>query len=152
MRAQRDWTQADLAQRLAASRVAVSHFEIGLAVPSERTILLLAGLFKLAPGDLVAGTDYPVAKTERLPPSAPCYTEVELRLALLHRDLYWLTQLAPGTERRRLATELAARWASEFTNLEGEALDRQERASVKAAALRLQEVLTAELVQHPASV
>ena len=31
------WTQQDLAARLAISRVAVSHLEAGLSVPSERT-------------------------------------------------------------------------------------------------------------------
>ncbi|KPV51029.1 hypothetical protein SE17_23555, partial [Kouleothrix aurantiaca] len=52
LRAACGWTQEQLAARLAASRVAVSHFELGLALPSERTVLLLAGLFKLAPHDL----------------------------------------------------------------------------------------------------
>src|SRR5437763_13832690 len=62
LRTQQRWTQADLAARLAVSRVAVSHFEMGLALPSERTIVLLAGLFKLEPHELVAGTSYPAAK------------------------------------------------------------------------------------------
>src|SRR5690606_3998637 len=39
LRAQRGWTQQELAERLAASRVAVSHFEMGLAMPSERTVV-----------------------------------------------------------------------------------------------------------------
>ncbi|MHB1854920.1 MAG: helix-turn-helix transcriptional regulator, partial [Acidimicrobiales bacterium] len=61
------WTQADLASRLAISRVSVSHLEAGLTVPGERTVALLAGLFKLEPHELVAGTNYPPAKAERLP-------------------------------------------------------------------------------------
>src|SRR4051812_44710794 len=65
LRARRGWTQQELAERLAASRVAVSHFELGLALPSERTVVLLAGLFGLEPHELVAGTSYPAAKAER---------------------------------------------------------------------------------------
>src|SRR5438046_1225966 len=81
LRLQRGWTQEDLAERLAASRVAVSHFEMGLALPSERTVVLLAGLFKQEPHELVEGTSYPAAKAERLPPVACRYTELELQLA-----------------------------------------------------------------------
>ena len=40
---------------------------------------LLAGLFKVEPWELVAGTAYPEAKGERLPVVACRYTEVELR-------------------------------------------------------------------------
>ena len=61
------WTQQELAERLAISRVAVSHLESGTSVPSERTITLLAGVFKLEPHELVADTGYPIAKAERLP-------------------------------------------------------------------------------------
>src|SRR3954467_12812164 len=92
LRAGRGWTQEQLAERLAASRVAVSHFEMGLALPSERTIVLLAGLFKLEPHELIAETSYPTAKAERLPPSACRYTEVEFQLALLERDMEWATR------------------------------------------------------------
>ncbi|HEY1013124.1 MAG TPA: helix-turn-helix transcriptional regulator, partial [Herpetosiphonaceae bacterium] len=67
LRASRGWTQQALAERLALSRVAVSHFEMGQAVPSERTIILLAGLFRLEPHELVAGTFYPEGKALRLP-------------------------------------------------------------------------------------
>ncbi len=145
LRSQRGWTQTDLATRLAASRVAVSHFEIGLAVPSERTIVLLAGLFKLSPVQLVDGTDYPVAKSERLPLSSPRYTELELKLAMLERDLSWLDRLQPGPERRRLATDVAAWWGAELVALEGAGLDEQESALLKTTARQLQEMLTAEL-------
>src|SRR5215216_3707256 len=65
LRARRGTTKERLAERLAASRVAVSHFEMGLALPSERTLVLLAGLFKQEPHALVAGTNYPAAKAER---------------------------------------------------------------------------------------
>ena len=54
LRQQMGWTQEALAERVAISRVAISHFEMDIAIPSERTITLLAGLFKLSPPELVA--------------------------------------------------------------------------------------------------
>ena len=83
-------TQQDLAERLAVSRVAVSHIEAGMSIPGERTVVLLAGMFKLEPHELVEGTQYPMAKAERLPAVAARYTEVELQLALCERDLDWV--------------------------------------------------------------
>src|SRR3954454_6826000 len=108
MRGALGWTQQDLADRLAVSRVAVSHIEAGLRDPGERTVNLLAGLFKVEPWELVAGTAYPDAKTERLPDVACRYTEVELQLRLLELDrergldgprrLDWLNRLAALTK------------------------------------------------------
>src|SRR4051794_33874233 len=54
-RAKLGWTQQDLAERVGISRVAVSHVESGMTDPSERTVALLAGVFKVDPYDLVAG-------------------------------------------------------------------------------------------------
>jgi transcriptional regulator with XRE-family HTH domain len=113
------WTQQELAERLAISRVAVSHLESGASVPSERTITLLAGLFKLEPHELVADTGYPMAKAERLPVTAARYTEVELQLRLFDAtpdDPAW-----PG--RLRVLLELAH--------------DRRERDALKEAMARL---------------
>jgi len=93
LRQERGWTQQDLAARLAISRVAVSHIEMDLSVPGERTITLLAGIFKLSPHALVENTSYPPAKAERLPGSACSYTPLELDLALLNSDLEWLQRL-----------------------------------------------------------
>ena len=90
LRNDRGWTQQQLADRLGISRVAVSHLETDLNTPSERTIALLAGLFRLEPHDLVAGTSYPVAKADRLPLVVARWTEVEHQLGLLGRDLAWL--------------------------------------------------------------
>src|SRR5579885_550645 len=81
-RAKLGLTQQELADRLAVSRTAVSHMEAGMTVPGERTVVLLAGLFKVEPHELVAGTNYPSGKAERLPVVAARYTEVELQLAL----------------------------------------------------------------------
>ena len=53
LRTHRGWTQQDVADRLAMSRTAVSHLEADMAQPSERTVLLLAGLFHLEPHEFV---------------------------------------------------------------------------------------------------
>ena len=90
LRAERSWTQQQLADRLGISRVAVSHLETDLNTPSERTVTILAGLFGMEPHDLVAGVSYPVAKSDRLPVVVTRWTEVEHQLALFERDLWWL--------------------------------------------------------------
>ena len=86
-RAELGWTQQDLAERVAVSRVALSHIETGLTVPGERTVALLAGVFRMEPHELVRGTDYPVGKADRLPTVVTRHTEVELQVVLLDRDL-----------------------------------------------------------------
>lgn len=91
LRTARGWTQERLAERLAVSRVAVSHIEMGLTMPGERTVVILAGLFGVEPHQLVAGTSYPVAKRERLPAVAARYTHAEHLSALLDADLAWLS-------------------------------------------------------------
>lgn len=93
LRHEHGWTQQTLSERLAISRVAVSHIEMNLSTPSERTITLLAGLFKISPFALVEGTTYPQAKVERLPHTACCYTKLEMELALLEKDLAWIRHL-----------------------------------------------------------
>jgi transcriptional regulator with XRE-family HTH domain len=116
------WTQQELAERLGASRAAVSHLEAGLATPSERTVALLSGLYKIEPHDLVHGTAYPLAKAERLPAVVCRYTEVELHLRLLEAD------------------EVAGRlegWGERLRLLAKETHDRRERALVAAARARL---------------
>jgi transcriptional regulator with XRE-family HTH domain len=133
LRARRGWTQQDLAERLAASRVAVSHFEMGLAAPSERTVVLLAGLFGQEPHELVAGTNYPPAKAERLPAVARRYTEVELQIALLRRDLEWLARIGPG----ELANQTIAGWRARLAELGRNAYDPYERALLEEAQARL---------------
>lgn len=122
------FTQQELAARVAISRVALSNLESGRSVPGERTITLLAGLFTLEPHELVAGTDYPVAKADRLPLVAARHTEVDLQLALLERDLRWL-ESAP----LRVAEELGARWRADLRELRGRTIDARERSRIDAA-------------------
>ena len=102
LRAGLGWTQQELADRLAVSRVAVSHIEAGLRDPGERTVTLLAGLFKMEPWQLVEGVSYPPAKAERLPLVACRYTEVELQLRLLEEDRSAGRPLTDWPDRLRL--------------------------------------------------
>jgi transcriptional regulator with XRE-family HTH domain len=110
------WTQQELADRLGVSRTAVSHLEGGLNVPGERTVTILAGLFKCEPHELVAATSYPAAKAERLPVVACRYTEVELQLRLLAAEMaaavadpsQWLPRLATLADRSHDRRELRA--------------------------------------------
>jgi transcriptional regulator with XRE-family HTH domain len=138
LRAKRGWTQQELALRLAVSRVAVSHMEAGMTSPGERTIALLAGLFKLEPHELVAGTSYPPAKVERLPLVATRYTEVELQLELLAADLTWLERTG-GAFDRPVLTE----WDARLLALVGETHDRREREQVDAARTTVRRLLDA---------
>ncbi len=90
LRQRNNWIQAGLASRLAMSRVTISHIEMDLTIPSERSITLMAGLFKLTPLELVDGTTYPKAKAERLPEMANLYSQLELELSLLTNAAAWL--------------------------------------------------------------
>jgi len=131
LRSELGWTQQELAERLAISRVAVSHIELGLSMPGERTITLLAGLFKREPLQLVAGTDYPPARAERLPFVACRYTEVELQLALLARDQEWIARL--GSVAAARAAVILDEWRVRLERLAQETLDRRELALIAAA-------------------
>ena len=128
LRAKLGWTQQDLAERLAISRVAVSHLEAGLSDPGERTVALLAGAFKLEPHELVAGTNYPPAKAERLPVVAARHTEVELQLALLDNDLAWLERTDGAHDRPVLE-----QWQARLVALLDGAHDSRERTLVSEA-------------------
>lgn len=103
-RAARGHTQQSVAGRLGLSRNAVSHMETGLSHPSERTVVLLAGLFGVEPLDLVAGTDYPSAKVDRLPAVAARHTEVEARLLALELEMRWIDRLPQHERAEALST------------------------------------------------
>lgn len=135
------WTQQELAERIAVSRVAISHFEMGLQVPSERTIALLAGVFQREPADLVAGTSYPPAKAERLPTVVARYTQVEHELGLLDRDLAWIERLAFLPRSTGLAHETLHHWLDRLLLLYEQAPDRRSRQSILAAQARVQRKL-----------
>jgi transcriptional regulator with XRE-family HTH domain len=126
-RAKLGLTQHELADRLAVSRTAVSHLEAGMTVPGERTVVLLAGLFKVEPHELVADTSYPPAKAERLPAVAARYTEIELLVALLDNDLAWLER-TDGRDERRVLDE----WDARLLGVDEHHLDLRERELLRA--------------------
>jgi transcriptional regulator with XRE-family HTH domain len=101
LRSAKGWTQQDLADRMAMSRTAVSHLEASISQPSERTVILLAGLFHLEPRALVDGTSYPESKAERLPATAPRYTEIDLHLRLLEGERTLWPQLDARAQKTR---------------------------------------------------
>jgi transcriptional regulator with XRE-family HTH domain len=133
LRQEHGWTQQEIATRLALSRVAISHFEMDLTIPGERTITLLAGLFKLSPHDLVEGTTYPKAKAERLPENACCYTPQELDLALLENDLVWLRRMQKQPDYSRYARELWDRWAPRLEIWQQACVDEKEKNGLISA-------------------
>ena len=131
-RAELGWTQARLAERAALSRVALSHIEANLTVPSERTVTLLAGVFGCEPSALAAGTDYPPAKAERLPLVTARRTEVDHQLAVLDAVRATVARV-PAPERDRLAAEIRAEWRAWLVDLLAACDDPGERRRVRAA-------------------
>lgn len=123
-------TQQALANRIAISRVAISHIEMDLTLPSERTVTLLAGIFKLSPHELIEGTLYPRAKAERLPPETLCYTKLELDLALLENDLEWLERLADRSYSPDVREEVVLKWSVRMENYLNECTDEGERGRI----------------------
>ncbi len=132
LRLELGFTQQELADRVAISRVALSNLESGRSVPGERTVTLLAGLFGMEPYDLVAGTSYPPAKVDRLPAVAARHTEVGLQLALLDRDLRWL-EAAP----RDVADRVVGQWRRDLAELRDGTVDPRERRRVDHALASL---------------
>lgn len=125
-------TQQELADRLSVSRTAVSHLEAGMTVPGERTVVLLAGLFKIEPRELVAGTNYPLGKAERLPAVAARYTEVELLMMLLDNDLAWLERT--GDAHRRWVLD---EWDARLSSIDDNGIDLRERELLRDARKRV---------------
>ena len=124
------WTQAELAERVGISRVALSHIEAGISNPGERTVALLAGVFKVEPHELVVHTDYPRAKAERLPLVSARYTEVEHQLALLDAQLD--VAVDPIAKARLIADAREL-----LTDLLTRTHDLRERATLQARIDRL---------------
>jgi transcriptional regulator with XRE-family HTH domain len=137
LRAEAGWTQQYLAERLAVSRVAISHIEMDLTVPGERTITLLAGLFKTTPFDLVASTTYPQAKADRLPPVTCCFTPLEHDLGLLLNDLAWLDHLQDHSQFDAYRHRVQTRWAPILDAWDTTAIDPEERRTLATARQHL---------------
>lgn len=106
-----------------------------MSVAGERTVALLAGVFKLEPRDLVAGTDYPQAKADRLPPVVARYTEVEHQVALLEAELPLLAELPVGFARQRFRF-----WELHLIALRNSVDDDNERALLREAIEQLRSI------------
>jgi len=119
------WTQQRLADRLAMSRVAISHIEMDLTIPSERSITLMAGIFKLSPIELVEGTTYPEAKMERLPDVTTTYTELEMNYTLLKNDIEWLNRL-DDPRLKKWTREVMEKWSLLLENWDKRFSDEYE--------------------------
>ncbi len=128
------YTQEQLAERIAVSRVAVSHIEMDISLPGERTVTLLAGVFKCTPPDLVADTTYPQAKADRLPAYACCHTDLEMALALLENDLSWLERVRGKRCYEQFTAEIRHEW---LPRLSGWLEEEVERERLTAARKRL---------------
>jgi transcriptional regulator with XRE-family HTH domain len=135
-RAELGWTQAQLAERVALSRVALSHIETGLSVPSERTVTLLAGVFGCEPWELAAGTNYPPAQAERLPLVTARHTEVDHQLAILAAALGAAARI-PAPAGPRLAADLRADWRPRLAALAAQCADPGERERVRAVLVSI---------------
>jgi len=144
LRSEHGWTQQALAARLAISRVAVSHIEMDLSLPSERTVILLAGMFKISPHTLVEGTTYPQAKAERLPLVVCCFTALEMEIALLQNDLAWQEKCAGDARPASHLQRLLEKWQSRLSKYQTGELDESER-ELLAEALQQLASLQAEL-------
>jgi hypothetical protein len=113
--------------------VALSHVEANLSVPSERTVILLAGVFALEPHQLTDGTDYPRAKAERLPLVAARHTEAEHQLAVLSALLDLLDRLPAGPTRARAFEAIQEEWSPRLRHLATHTWDPTERHHLEAA-------------------
>ena len=129
LRTGRGWTQQQLADRLGISRVAVSHLEAGINSPDARTVTLLAGTFDMEPHDLVAGTDYPAAKADRLPLVVTRHTEVELQVRLLDQAIELADRYGDPT--------LLSGWSERLRELRAATLDRRQLELLEQASARL---------------
>jgi transcriptional regulator with XRE-family HTH domain len=132
-RAELGWTQARLAERIGMSRVALSHVEANLSVPSERTVTLLAGVFAQEPHELADGTDYPEAKGERLPVVAARYTEADHQLSILAAVLDLLERVPAVPGRERLVSDVQDEWRTRLGQLFDVTLDSEERHRLRSA-------------------
>jgi len=137
------WTQQALAERIAVSRVAISHIEMDLTLPGERTITLMAGVFKMSPHDLIKDTTYPHTKSERLPPITCCHTDLDLDLSLIKSDLVWLRRLkdehVPHNTYQRWRHTVWERWQTQLSLWEDSFLEDGEKKSLAEVRQALKE-------------
>ena len=147
LRQKNGWTQQSLADSLAMSRVAISHIEMDLTIPSERSITLMAGIFKLSPFELVSNTTYPKAKAERLPEVTNLYTELELQYALLVNDSDWLLRLDDPIKKSSYLLVILEKWSIKLDDWNHKYIGDRER-NILSNMRRILEEIKAQ-IDHP---
>jgi transcriptional regulator with XRE-family HTH domain len=110
LRQMNGWTQQYLADRLAMSRLAISHIEMDLTIPSKRSSTSFNFVFKLSPIQLFEGTTYLRAKMERLPEIITTNTDLELNFALLKNDQEWIDRLSHHWKKNEWIQQLKEKW------------------------------------------
>ena len=98
---------------------------------------LLASVFGMEPHDLVAGTDYPTARVDRLPLVVARRTEVAHQVALMDADLAWVEGPDAVVGDPAVAEEVRQRWRVALAKLAATVADRDEAAVLDAARTRL---------------
>lgn len=144
LRVERGWTQQYVADRIAISRVAVSHIEMDLTIPGERTITLLAGLFKMTPLTLVEETTYPKGKSDRLPLNVCCYTQLEKGLSLLENDLQWLELIQDTQNLFKYRVQVYNRWSAQLSEWYSGTFDPQEKILIQKARVKLHQITVSD--------
>ena len=104
-----------------------------MRVASERTVVILSGVFGIDPLSFVSGTSYPLAKAERLPVIVALHTEVDLALALGAAE----TEVAAQSGNTGLLVERASSWAARLRVLERRWPDDRDRRRLVAEIARL---------------
>ena len=140
LRGERGWTQQYIAERIAISRAAVSHIEMGITIPGERTITLLAGLFKMTPLSLVEDTTYPRAKSDRLPFNVCCYTPLEIDLSLMENDFKWLELIQNTSLFDACKDQMYTHWSTRLSERDSLTFDPLEKISIQQARQRLHQL------------
>lgn len=142
LRVERGWTQQQLADRLAMSRTALSHLEAGMRVASERTVVILAGVFATPPYELVADTSYPQAKSDRLPEIVALHTEVDMALAMCAAEV----ELAARCGDLTVLDERSHYWARRLQDLASRWPDSTDRRRLLATRSRVLDELARSIV------
>ena len=134
------WTQQYLAERLAISRVAVSLIEMDISTPGERTVTLLAGLFKIPPHILVENTTYPLAKKDKLPYVTCCYTQLETDIIVMENDLEWLENSNDSPNFLKLRENVLQKWSDRLNLWERDVVDPIEKGLIQDAWKKINEI------------
>jgi hypothetical protein len=87
--------------------------------------------------ELVEGTTYPAAKSDRLPDVTCCYSPLELDIALLENDLKWLTRLESGENLQQLREEITLKWGLRLNRWEMNCISERELEKIKSAKEKL---------------